>query len=86
VLRGLGAGAGGVAGSRRGELTGFGVSFDAVDGEGATDFDGADGEGSASALGLAGLVTIASVSETGVTAGLAADAGAGAGAAATGTG
>jgi hypothetical protein len=95
VLRGFGGAAGVV--SRRGELAAFGISFDAgasfdAAGAGATDFDGAEGrveDGSASAFGLAGLPMTASVSATGVAAGLgdAAVGGAtGAGEAATGAG
>jgi hypothetical protein len=90
VLRGFGAGSG--VGTRREELAAaFGVSFDAT-GAGATDFDGAEAAGaagSASAFGLVGPLTIASVSDTGVRAELfGADAGAawGAGEAATGAG
>ena len=96
MLRGFGAGSGVAA--RRGELAAFGTSFDTAGagfdtaGAGVADFDGAEGAGamgSASAFGLVGPLTMASVSDTGVTAELgAADVGGatGAGDAATGAG
>ena len=88
MLRGFDAGSG--VGARRGALCVFGTSFDTVV-AGAAVFDGAEAgiTGSASAFGLVGPLTIASVSETGVTAELGvADVGAttGAGEAATGAG
>jgi hypothetical protein len=89
MLRGFGAASG--VGARRGELAALGISL-AGAGAGATEFAGADAGaavGSASAFGLLGPLTMASVSETGVTAELGgADAGAaaGAGEAASGAG
>jgi hypothetical protein len=91
VFRGLGAASGADVGARRGEVAAFGISFDAA-AAGAADFrDVVAGEAadSASGFGLVGPLTMASVSETGVTAELGpVDAGAvaGAGEAATGAG
>jgi hypothetical protein len=89
VFRGFGAASG--VGVRRGELAAFGISF-VTAGADAAAFDGAEGDdagGSASAFDLAGPLTMASVSETGITAGLGpgdTGAAAGAGEAATGAG
>ena len=90
MLRGVGAGSGAGVGARRGEVAAFGISFAA--GAGGADFRevvaGEAGD-SASAFGLLGPLTMASVSETGVTAELGpveTGAATGAGEAATGAG